>query len=968
MLDDPYICLTIGVQALRRKVEALGPALGGALGVAAEPYPHQLATVRRILSDTSVRHLISDEVGLGKTVQALMILSALRYQNPAHKAVIVVPDRLVRQWLDECWARAHIEATVFGEGVDNKDTVVRIVRPQSIQSGEFSLDPTAFDLLIVDEPQLLPVAAMRVVEARASDFRQVLLLSATPGLTDPARRRQMMSILEPHRAETASNRSIELDTFLSEIEEQALREMEAGQMTDRGAAWCTFSRERRIIRSTRRDWNRYLPERRYERIETNPLEGEVARVSLGMKALHDSNEDHPFIWRAAKALHRGTDSARGQRRLRSNPDFEEAVRRSAESPGDSRLDALLDVLSGIWTKYPDEQVIVVAGDNPTIDYLDVRLRRYYSDGNDDFQVSMLRRASELNEDEASDIEAMHRQLSDFSEGRSRVLLIGEWVQAGLNLHYFARNIVFYSSPWEVDAIDQLTGRLDRLRPNGLAKGDAGRHFGLIRIWSITQPFTPESNVVDALEVLGVYQKPLPPLLPETEAEISKAIAFVAFGGDPDARNRLYSIAEKWIDTGSMSQMGEHNPFSPAHAQAEYNNLQARPNLEPVLKTSNDASFTARSEFGLKGFLDLLHRANVFDIGVRKEKEGEGLKFSTLWYGGERKNPDISISEIQRGGWMTGHIPFLWRRSHLARPPRNTVHYDEGDVGGRLLRFLDHGEIVHEEIIGGAIDLARRICNGCRDECLTVQYDPAHPVMTALRGKQVFITVGFFDPATLMPEPDLHQLEKYFSLAPTPAQKRDADSDRQLVHEWRLADARWLNSIVSAQLLTMGFLKDAKGWKAIEQDLVLHLLNPLCGEEQPLPRVWGRRISVSQSLRKSLEEKSLQQLQSQARVSIDKVMADCRSAFAARRLQLQTELSDLVESRQSHFERMQSADVEIDVQRAGMLSGLQRLVENAKIAAKCRLAWLDELEARRAEVELLMLPGLFMQVSSKDANG
>lgn len=967
MLDDPYLCLTIGIQALRRKAEALGPALGGALGVAAEPYPHQLDTVRRILSDTSIRHLVSDEVGLGKTVQALMILNALRYQNPDHKAVVVVPDRLVRQWLDECWTRAHIEATVFGEGTDDRDTVVRIVRPQSIQSGQFNLDPAAFDLLIVDEPQLLPVAAMRAIETWAPDFRQVLILSATPGLTDPQRRRQMMTILEPERAGIASNRSVDLDVHLDEMEKSALDDIDGGKVTDREIAWRTYSRERRIIRSTRSDWSRYLPGRRYERVETDPLAGEIARVDLGMKWLREADEDGAFVWRAAQALHRGTDSTRGQRRLRSNPDLEEAVRRSSESPGDSRFDTLLDILAGIWTEHPGEQVIIVAGDNPTIDYLETRLRRYFSEGDDDFPVATLRRASERTEGEAADIEAMHRQLSEFSEGHARVLLIGEWVQAGLNLHYFARNIVFYSSPWDIDVIDQLTGRLDRLRPNGLARGDAGQHFGNIRIWSIVQPVTPEAQVVAALETLGVYQKPLPPLRPETESEISSALAAIAFRGDADARNRLAGLSENWASTGSMSLLSHFSPFSPARAQASYDSLQETPLPEPVLRISDNATFTARSEQGLKGFLELLHRANVFDISVRRERENEGLKFSTLWYGGNPREPTIPISVIPRGGWMAGHIPFLWRRRHLARPPRNTVHYDEGDVGGRLLRFLDHGEVVHEEIIQGGLDLARRTCGRSQDECLTVQFDPAHPVTGVLRGKQVFLRVGLFNPVSLLPAPDLDELEEHFASAPTEAQQREADEDRLLVREWWRADARWLNVIVPAQLLTVGFIKGADGWSILKREIVLHLLNPLGGSEQPLPRSRGKRTVVSKELRKALDDHAKQHLHSQASASIEKILGDCRSELAARRSQLKVELDDLVESRKAHFERVKSADVEIDVRRAGMLAGLERRVENARLAARSRLAWLQELETHLTQPDVEALPGLMIQVSSTDAN-
>lgn len=966
MFDDPYLSLTIGVQALRRKAEALGPALGGALGVAAEPYPHQLATVRRVLTDTTIRHLISDEVGLGKTVQALMILNALRYQNPNHKAVIVVPDRLVRQWLDECWTRAHVEATVFGEDADGLDTMVRIVRPQSIASGQFTLDPAAFDLLIVDEPQLLPDRVMRSVETWAADFRQVLVLSATPGLTDPDRRRRMTAILEPERAQIAENRSIDLDSYVSGLEQQALSAIDAGTVAP-AMGWRTFSRERRILRATRRDWNRYLPARRYRRVETDPLEGEVARVSLGMQWLNEGREDEAFVWRAAQALHRGTDSARGQRRLRSNPHLEDAVRRSAQTPGDSRLDALLDVLTGIWGEHPDEQVIVVAGDNPTIDFLEARLRRYYADGDDDCPVSMLRRASERTEDEAADIEAMHRQLHDFSTGHSRLLLIGEWVQAGLNLHYFARNIVFYSSPWGIDAIDQLTGRLDRLRPNGLAKGDAGRHFGNIRIWTIVQPATPEARVIAALESLGVYDKPLPPLRPETEAAIAQALHAVAFNRASGAAGELADFARAWADQPTQTLLARYSPFSSQQAQREYDELQAIPLPQPVIGKSGGTSYTMRSEQALKGFLNLLHRANVFDVSVRKEKTDEELKFSTLWYGGDGRSPAIPLSVIPPGGWMAGHVPFHWRRKHLAKPPRNTVHYDDGNVGGRLLRFLDFGDTAHDEIVEGAIDLAKRLCRSVSDECVTVQFDPVHPAAEGLRGKQVYLAAGLFDPLDIFPAPDLQELEAHFAGAPTEAQRREADADRLRVLEWWRADVRWLRTIVPARLVAAGFVKGSDGWTTLPHGRVMQLLSPLDEAGTVLPRTRGKRTTVREELRRALDDSARRHLEAQARNAADQVRGNLADAVTARREQLEVELADLVASREAHHARVEAAEVEIDVRRAGMLAGLKRRIENARLAAETRSRWLEKISVEMGEVPITRLPGLMLQVSSTDAN-
>lgn len=79
------------------------------------------------------------------------------------------------------------------------------------------------------------------------------------------------------------------------------------------------------------------------------------------------------------------------------------------------------------------------------------------------------------------------------------------------------------------------------------------------------------------------------------------------------------------------------------------------------------------------------------------------------------------------------------------------------------------------------------------------------------------------------------------------------------------------------------------------------------------------------------------------------------------------MDDLIDSRQAHFDRVKSADVEIDARRAGMLAGLERRVGNARLAAQSRLAWLQGLDANLSQPEVESLPSLMIQVSSTDAN-
>lgn len=173
-------------------------------------------------------------------------------------------------------------------------------------------------------------------------------------------------------------------------------------------------------------------------------------------------------------------------------------------------------------------------------------------------------------------------------------MISEWIQAGLNLHYFAQNIIFYSSPWDVDTIDQLVGRLDRLRPNGLWKGNGGAHFRNIRIWSIVQPQTPEARIVAALETVSVYQRPLPPLLPEKDQDIRQALGAIVFKNDSQAPATLTELALAWQDNSTTSLLSALSPFSARNAQKICDELQAAALPDPVLKHSDDNSYTARS--------------------------------------------------------------------------------------------------------------------------------------------------------------------------------------------------------------------------------------------------------------------------------------------------------------------------------------------------------------------------------------
>ena len=74
------------------------------------PLPHQLYALNRAMSRDRIRYLLADEVGLGKTIEAGLILRELKLRGMAKRILVVAPKGLVRQWQAEM--RLHFNETL----------------------------------------------------------------------------------------------------------------------------------------------------------------------------------------------------------------------------------------------------------------------------------------------------------------------------------------------------------------------------------------------------------------------------------------------------------------------------------------------------------------------------------------------------------------------------------------------------------------------------------------------------------------------------------------------------------------------------------------------------------------------------------------------------------------------------------------------------------------------------------------
>ena len=967
MADGRFLAFAAGVQAMRRLCEGVGPAMGGALGVAAEPYPHQIATTKLILSDTRIRHLIADEVGMGKTVQALMILNALRQQKHRHRTVILTPPRLMDQWHKECWTRAHVKASVFDGTDDLDDSLVRIINPQTLLSradgGEegyqtFSLDPDRFDLLILDEPQLMPLEAMDMVQRASRSFRQVLLLSASPRLGEEGSRNRILSILEPERTSLAEAENIDVDAFIEGLEERAHFRIANAEL-DQIQAFETYSRSRRIIRSTRRQWQQFFPKRKYRAILTEPNDADVKRLELGLEWLETDRTDRDH-WTAAQRLHRGARSVRpflSASDLSGSEAGRLALAQCDTGPGDSRLDSLLDLLGSIWERDPQEQVVIVAGDNPSIDFVKRNIGRFFDPDGESIGISELRRQSGSAKSELQDIQEMQQAMARFSAGEDRVLFVGDWIQAGLNLQYYAKNIIFYNLPWSQHAVDQLIGRLDRLRPNGLYRGETNRGFEEVCIWAIVQPESPESRILYGLEKLGVFLEPLPPVPPEIDTEIRECLEDLAAGKKvKSALARLEEINKTAHDTAQISSLEQFGPALIDLAKGHYEALQAADLPEPRISLFAGDTFTQKSESALVGWLEFLKRSQLLNIDRRRDKTDPGISFSTLWYTDpvRKAAPAIRLNDLEGGSWMSDHVPFICRLKDLHKPPLMKVHTDDGEPDGRPLRFLSHGDSIHDDLIDKTMQYARAACASEPGTGETIRFDPKNAAAERFRGKSVVASAALADPSIIgLPPQTFARFEEHaleiIRTAPGEAQKMRLQSLLDLALEWWNADRRWLGFQLEPVFKASAFFLDDETWKVMPSAALADLLRANADEKETrFPKAYGQSFRVDHDLFHEAIEELHRTHKTQVEGLWRKSLVPLEKAVSDRLNKCAIELDDLLNVLRTSVERAwKRADVEDERQRqmlTGQAEAAERIIKLAELSGQARGDWLRNAPA------------------------
>ena len=202
----------------------------GLMGSRTNLLPHQIYIANEVAQRYAPRVLLADEVGLGKTIEAGMVIHQQIHTGRASRVLLVLPPSLVHQWLVEMRRRFNLNFSIFNEARLTLDAVDDVFggddEPEEAELNPFeseqlimcSLDFLAksplrqeqiqaagFDLMVVDEAHHLEWSPAKAsleyssIEALAQVIPGVLLLTATPEQLGIESHFARLRLLDPSR-------------------------------------------------------------------------------------------------------------------------------------------------------------------------------------------------------------------------------------------------------------------------------------------------------------------------------------------------------------------------------------------------------------------------------------------------------------------------------------------------------------------------------------------------------------------------------------------------------------------------------------------------------------------------------------------------------------------------------------------------------------------------------------------------
>jgi superfamily II DNA or RNA helicase len=559
--DSPaYLASRLYLEARLRQTAPTSQALELGHRAAFDALPFQLLPTHQALGQVRARFLIADSVGLGKTLEAGILISELMRRGKARRILVVTTKSMMRQFQKEFWTRFAIPLTrLDSTGIQrirrqlpvnhnpflyHDRTIISVDTLKKDSEYRHYLENAYWDAIVIDEAHNVSFkggSAARTKRARlaallAQRSEALILLTATPHNGRPESFASLMRMLDPTALPPRKN-----DYTRKDIAHLFVRRFKA---------------------DVRDEIRQHFPERQVFRFRSTPSPAEerafACLAGLNLRIDEDRRgADMLFRTTLEKALLSSPAACAQTLRERIN----RLSRREADHPDLPQLAALKDAIEAIapdqvsklnelvrrleedatwrWNRSAaDDRLVVFTERIETLKFLQEYLPE---------RLGLRPTAVKVLHGQLPDTE-LQQTVEEFGRTHSplRLLIASDVASEGINLHFQSHRLVHFDIPWSLMVFQQRNGRIDRY-------GQAHTPLIAYLFNDVAQP-----KIAGDLRILEI--------LTEKDEQAARNI------GDPSIFMGLYDEAEEIQRVARAIESGETAQAFDAALQASDNGV------------------------------------------------------------------------------------------------------------------------------------------------------------------------------------------------------------------------------------------------------------------------------------------------------------------------------------------------------------------------------------------------------------
>jgi len=461
---------TLRYETWQNQLKNYNSGITGLTGARANLIPHQLYIANEVASRYAPRVLLADEVGLGKTIEAGLILHQQLSTGRASRVLIIVPEPLIHQWLVELLRRFNMFFSIFDEErceaiMESTDFANPFNAEQQIlcSLNLFTDNPDRFqqvidaewDLLIIDEAHHLAwstehvSAEYKLVEQLAQRSKGLLLLTATPEQFGKESHFARLRLLDPDRFN-------DYDTFVQQEDQyQDIADLIEAINTDQKLSDALLTKLNLLESNVDS-----------ELLQTGELSTKQ-KTDL-IHHLLDCHGTGRVLFRNTRAAIQGFP----ERKVLTYPlalpkEYQDAFEKHSEESTDvikqlqpeelvnasidwTKFDPRVKWLVELMQKYKSDKILLICHFAETATYLSKALKTQYAIASSVFHENLT-------------IVDRDKRAADFADTETgvQILMCSEIGSEGRNFQ-FSHHLVLFDLPLNPDLLEQRIGRLDRI--------------------------------------------------------------------------------------------------------------------------------------------------------------------------------------------------------------------------------------------------------------------------------------------------------------------------------------------------------------------------------------------------------------------------------------------------------------------------------------------------------------------------